>query len=117
MAGKKRSGKSSPGRQPQEAKQPDVPDSDDLLDAAEAQWANIVITYGWFADKKPVMLYDLQEERIYAYPYLEFKKELSERSQRMLEEQYEEAVREGKMVVFVRDNERRRLRSFTMPLE
>jgi hypothetical protein len=47
----------------------------------------------------------------------ESSQKLSERSQRSLEEQYEEAVREGKIVVFVRDNEQRRLVSFSMAPE
>jgi len=42
---------------------------------------------------------------------------LSERSQLSLTEQYEDAVRDGKIVVFVRDNEQRRLRSFSMDYE
>jgi hypothetical protein len=63
------------------------------------------------------MLYDIQEKRIYAYPYKEFKDDLSPRSQAGLQEQYEEAQREGKIVVFVRDNERRRLVSFSMDYE
>ena len=60
------------------------------------------------------MLYDIQEKRVYAYPYLEFKEEMSEASQRSLEDQHERAIREGKFVVFVRDNEQRRLVSFSM---
>ena len=63
------------------------------------------------------MLYDLQEQRVYAYPYREFKADRSERSQLLLEDQYERAVRENKVVVFVRDNDRRRLVSFSMDLE
>jgi len=51
------------------------------------------------------------------YPYEDFKKELSERSQASLTEQYEKAVRENKIVVFVRDNVQRRLTSFSMDYE
>jgi hypothetical protein len=39
---------------------------------------------------------------------------LSERSQQSLKEQYEQAVQEDKIVVFGRDNEQRRLVSFSM---
>jgi hypothetical protein len=98
----------------QDRRGPDAPDSDYLLDAARENWPHILLLYRQFKDKRPVMLLDLQSGRIYAYPYLEFKEELSERSQRSLEEQYEQAGRECKIVVFVRDNEQRRLVSFSM---
>lgn len=90
---------------------------DYLLDAAYEQWPNIQMMYRRFEDKKPVMLFDIQEQRIYAYPYAAFRSDLSKRSQRSLKEQYEKAVHENKMVVFVRDNERRRLISFSVDCE
>ena len=90
---------------------------DYLLDAACKQCLAIRMMYERFADNKPVMLFDIQEQRIYAYPYAEFTKDLSKRSQRSLKEQYEKAVHENKIVVFVRDNERRRLVSFSSDCE
>lgn len=85
---------------------------DYLLDAALEHWPTIRMMYERFAEKRPVMLFDIEEQRVYAYPYTEFTKELSDRSQQSLKKQYEEAVRENRIVVFVRDNERRRLVSF-----
>lgn len=85
---------------------------DDLLDAALEHGATIRMMYERFADRRPVMLFDIAEQRVYAYPYAEFTKELSDRSQQSLKKQYEEAIRENRIVVFVRDNERRRLLSF-----
>lgn len=90
---------------------------DYLLDAAQEHWATIRMMYERFADKRPVMLFDIEEQRVYAYPYTEFTKELSERSQQSLKKQYEEAIRENGIVVFVRDNERRRLVSFLLDWE
>jgi hypothetical protein len=89
---------------------------DYLLQTAEDNWPYILAAYQRFEDKKPIVLYDIQEARIYVYPYPEFKADLSERSQRSLEEQYEAALRDNKVVVFVRDNEQRRLVSFSMDL-
>ncbi len=94
-----------------------MPDSNYLLDAAQKHRPHIVMLYRLLADKKPVMLLDIQEQRIYAYPYAEFRKELSQRSQRSLMAQYEQAVGEKQMVVFVRDNEQRRLVSFSVDEE
>ena len=90
---------------------------DPYLDIAYAQLDNIRMWYRMFAAKKPVMLYDIQEQLIYAYPYREFKAELSQRSQAMLEDQYRRAVSDDKMVVFIRDNEQRRLVSYSFDLE
>ncbi len=94
-----------------------MPKSDYLLKVAERYWGTILTAYQDFADKKPVVLLDIQEELVYAYPYAEFRMDLSNKSQRSLEEQYETALRDNKMVIFVRDNERKRLISFSMPIE
>ena len=63
------------------------------------------------------MLFDIQEQRIYAHAYPEFRGELSERSQAMLKEQYERAIAIGEMVVFVRDNEKKKLVSYSVPCQ
>jgi hypothetical protein len=118
MGRKRRPGKGNAGRGRGPAgDRPGVPDSDYLLDAAEANWPHILRMYRLFEDRRPVMLYDLQEGRVYAYPYPEFRAEMGERSQRTLEDQYERAGREGKIVVFIRDNDARRLVSFSMAAE
>ncbi len=97
-------------RMKDEDKQADDP----YWDAILGQWDNIVNWYLMFADKKPVMLYDLQEQKIYAYPYQEFKADMSQKSQASLEEQYQRAVKNDHIVVFVRDNEERKLVSYTI---
>jgi len=56
----------------------------------------------------------MQENRIYVYPYLEFKNDLSERSQRLLQDQYERAITDDKIVVFVRDNDAKKLVSYSV---
>jgi hypothetical protein len=94
-----------------------MPDSDYLLDAAQERWPHILMTYQRFEAKNPVMLLDIQEQRTYAYPYADFSNDLSEKSQRSLKEQYEKALRENKVVVFVRDNVQKRLVSFSMDVE
>ena len=83
-------------------------------DAVGEQWDNILGLYKRFEAKKPVMLLDIQEQKIYAYPYNDFKSELSKRSQIQLEEQYEAAILNNEMVVFVRDNEKRDLVSYSL---
>ena len=91
--------------------------NDDLVEAAEAFLPHILMFYKRYEDKRPVMLLDLPSQKIYAYPYEGFKADLSPRSQAMLESQYERALAEGKIVVFVRDNETRRLVSMSFDNE
>ena len=90
---------------------------DPYWNAIREQWDHILNWYLMFADKKPVMLYDIQEQKIYAYPYREFKMELSQKSQASLRDQYQRAVKNNQFVVFVRDNEKQKLVSYTFSLE
>jgi hypothetical protein len=84
-----------------------------------AAWSDIEAIrqlYSRFARKRPVMLLELPTRRIYAYPFHGYKADLSPRSQALLEDQYAEAARAGEMVVFVRDEDRRQLVSFNLPV-
>jgi hypothetical protein len=87
--------------------------NDDLGEAAEGQLHDVLMADKRFEAKRPVMVFDLQSQKIYAYPYDEYRSTLSERSQAMLTVQYDEAMIENKVVVFVRDNETRRLTSMS----
>ncbi len=59
------------------------------------------------------MLLDIQEQRVYAYPYNELKRTLSKRSQELLKTQYEDAIANDNFVIFVGYNENKELRSYT----
>ena len=87
---------------------------DELLDAAWEQYDNILMMYEMFADLRPVILFDIQDQRVYAYPYKEFRAEMNERSQGILEQQYERAQVDGQIVVFVRDKLKQKFRSFSL---
>jgi hypothetical protein len=87
---------------------------DPYWDVVQSLMQDILTIYERYQDKKPVMLFDMQANRIYVYPYLEFKNDLSERSQRLLQDQYERAMTGDKIVVFVRDNDARKLVSYSV---
>ena len=87
---------------------------DPYFAAVQEQWSNIRMLYRRFGRKKPIMLFDIEEQRIYAYPLDDFLAELSERSQIILEEQYKQALVDRKIVVFVRDNIKRMLVSYAV---
>jgi hypothetical protein len=99
----------------QSSRRPQADSSDPYLDVLHQQWRFIAMLYGQYADKKPVMLFDIQEQRVYAFPYEDYHAELSERSQASLKRQYERAVADGNIVVFVRDNDAKKLVSYSLP--
>jgi hypothetical protein len=92
-------------------------ESEKYLDVIDEQWSNIFKLYKKFEDKKPIMLFDMQDGKIYAYQYESFKSELSKKSQSMLQKQYNDALLDNKVVVFVRDNEQETLVSSSYNLE
>jgi hypothetical protein len=55
--------------------------SDLYSEAIQEQWNNIRRLYMTFERENPIILYDLQEKKLYAFPYKKFKAELSEKSQ------------------------------------
>jgi len=61
-----------------------------------------------------VMIYETKEDKIYSYIYEDFKKSLNQRSRDILKEQYQEAMKSGKIVLFIRDEERRKFKSYTI---
>ena len=89
---------------------------DAYLDVVSQHWSLIVMLYEQHADKKPVMLFDIQEQRICALPYAEYRTELSQRSQASLKKQYQRAIANGEIVIFVRDNHEEKLVSYSLAL-
>jgi hypothetical protein len=88
--------------------------SDDyLLDAAWEHRDMILRAYKQFEKQRPIVLFDIQEQRIYLHQYEGFKEELKPKDQAPLQDQYERASTTNKIVVFVRDNENRRLVSYS----
>ena len=90
---------------------------DPYLDLVYDHWENLLMVYRMYAAQRPVMLFDVQEQKIYAYQYQGFKAELKPSSQEVLKDQYQRARLQHQMVVFVRDNEARRLVSYALDLE
>ena len=91
-----------------------MPNSDYLLAAVHEQILNLRTIYRDFRDKRPVLLLDIREAQILAYPYSAFSGDLSEASQRTLREKYEQAGRCRQIVVFVRDSRARRMVSVSL---
>ena len=90
---------------------------DPYWEVIQQQSPFIIMLYRQYADRKPVMLFDIQEQRVYALPYNAYRAELSERSRASFTDQYERAITDGHLVVFVRDNNKKTLVSYSLPLE
>ena len=90
---------------------------DEYWGCVQEYWSTIHRAYSSFADRRPIILVVIDEARVYAYPCDEFKKELSVRSQTLLDEQYAEAHSRSEIVVFVRDDTKRKLVSYSCPWE
>ena len=93
------------------------PPNDPYWKVAVEQYDKLLFLYRPFAEKRPVMLFDIQEQKVYAYPYKDFAAELSKKSQVSLALQYKCAAEDDCMVVFIRDNVERRLISYSIPLK
>lgn len=91
--------------------------SDPYVDLIQQHWPHIAALYNQHAEKRPVMLLDVQEGDIHAFPYEEFTTLLDAPSQRALEEQYGRAIANRQMVIFVRDVENRIFQSYNLALE
>jgi len=91
--------------------------NEDFFEILDQYMGHIQIFYKRHADNKPILELSLPSCKIYAYPYAEYMKTLSNKSQEMLKKEYHTAIKHNKMVVFVRDNRERVLKSCSVPIE
>lgn len=87
------------------------------LEIIQEQGENILGLYRQFEDKNPVMVFDLHENMVYAFPYEGILKQLNQKSRQALVEQYERAQAGNSVVVFIRDTEQGQMVSYTISLE
>ena len=64
--------------------------------------------------KDLIMVYNMSEKRIYSYICNEFRQTLSANSKAALTEQYQEALTKNKIVLFIQDDEMRKLKSYVI---
>lgn len=91
--------------------------ADPYVALVQEHWAQVTDLYNQFAENRPIMLVDVQDGAIHAFPYDQFTRLLDESSQAHLEEQYARALANRQMVLFVRDVERKVFQSYTLQLE
>ncbi len=91
--------------------------NDPYLDLIHQQWPAIADTYNQFAEQQPIMLVDVQNAEIHAYPFEEFVMVLDAASRRQVEAQYRRAIANRQMVLFMRDTDNKVFQSYTLALE
>ena len=91
--------------------------SDIYQDVIAEQWPNIAGLYNQHADKRPVILLDVNDNELFAYPFAELSEILDEDSRAGFATQYERAVANRQMVLLVRDRTNKQLLTYTLKLE
>ena len=89
---------------------------DPYLKLINEHWHHIVMVYEMFKRKKPIIEYDVVDEKIFSYPAKEYIQTLSIRTRKQTRKQYREAVRKNQFILFIKDTKNRKLRSYIFDL-
>lgn len=89
--------------------------SDPYMDKISENWDNITGMYVEFEEKLPIIEFDPNSLRIIAYPAVDYICGLSKRTQDNTMKQYKTASADGSIMVFVRDEVKKVLRSYIFP--
>ncbi len=89
--------------------------SDQYLTKIHEHWNEITGMYVHFEDKKPIIEFDPNRIRIIAYPAEDYISGLSYRTRDKTMKQYRKAVATGSLMVFVRDELNKVLKSYIFP--
>ena len=89
----------------------------DYTEELALYWDTIMRAWSEHCGKRPVIECDLSVGRVAASPAIEYINGLSMRTRKATLREYDRAVREGGMMVFIRDSEREVLQSYSFILE
>jgi hypothetical protein len=86
----------------------------DLLTAVRSHKNQILALYARVQDKRPVLLFDCQHQKLHAYSREKYRAKLQRDSQPLFDKEYETAKAKNKILVLVWDNATRRLVTTTL---
>ena len=89
---------------------------DPYLGMIEEQWDNIVMVFQTFRGKDQIIEYDVTDQKIYSYPAGDYIQNLSERTRDQTARHFAEAKKRNKFLLFIKDTENQRLRSYIFDL-
>jgi len=78
-------------------------------------WPTIMQAWNEHADKHPIIECDLANMTVAAYPEKEYIDALSERTRESARKEFDRIIAKGGIMVFIRDDENRKLKSFSFP--
>jgi len=81
-------------------------------DLINEQWGNIAMMYDSFKDKKPIIEYNIADNKIYSFPAEDYINGLTHRKRNMAKTQYEDACSNNQFMLFVRDEKNEKLISY-----
>ena len=89
---------------------------DPYLIMIDEQWDTIMMAYYDFKDKNPIIEYDICNGKIFSYSARKYIQTLSSRTRDHSNEQHKEATNKNQFMLFVKDHEKRKLRSYILDL-
>lgn len=78
----------------------------------DGQWQHIADIYNKFRDKQPIIECCVNSGRIYSYPANDYINNLSARTREQTRIQYEKACKDNQFLLFVRDENNQKLKSY-----
>jgi hypothetical protein len=85
---------------------------DPYLHLIDDQWMNIAMMYHLSQDNKPIVEVDVDSKTIYTYPAKGYIDTLTTRTRNEAKKQYEEACKNNRFILFIKDNRNKKLRSY-----
>ena len=100
---------------PSEEMKKSGPNSDPYLKKIRKHWDAITGMYLTYEDHEPMIELDVVSGQIRAYPAKDYLEDLTDRTRDLAKKQYQKAIAEGALMVFVKDEAKRVLRSYVFP--
>jgi len=87
---------------------------DQLREYKEEYFNDIRTLYKQFKPERRIILYDIEDGKLFVFPYKKYKKTLNKRSRIILKKQYEDAKKNNQIVVFVTDRKGKTMKSYSI---
>jgi len=89
---------------------------DPYLETIDKHWDNIIMMYMTFQERRPIIEFEISSKKIYSYSAEDYIQSLTSRTRNMAKEQYEKAIRNHQFLLFVKDTQNKKLRSYIFDL-
>ncbi|CAN2046891.1 conserved hypothetical protein [Candidatus Magnetomoraceae bacterium gMMP-1] len=92
-------------------------EQDPYLETIKKQWEHIRKLYKMFPDRETIIEIRIHPLEIFACNYKQYKENMNEQSKRIITKQYEESLLKNEIIVFVKDQIKRKLKSYSLPID